>query len=94
MQTPIILTDPDALRELIRSTLLELLPTTPPATNSVPQLMTMAETCREFGVSKTTLGEWRKNGIVPFVRLGRRVYFERARVLEAGRSHLRYQRKG
>lgn len=94
MRTSIILTDPESLRELIRSTLLELLPTALPATEAGSDLLTMAETCREFGVSKTTLGEWRKNGIVPFVRLGRRVFFERAKVLEAGRSHLRYQRKG
>jgi excisionase family DNA binding protein len=95
MQNLLILADsPEAFRMLLLNILAEILPPAPPATDASSQLLTIAETCREFGVSKTTLCEWRKKGIVPFVRLGRRVYCERAKVLEAGRSHLKYQRKG
>lgn len=56
------------------------------------QLLTIEDVCREFGISKTTLSEWMKNDIVPFLRLGRRVYFERAQVVAAGRKHTKYQR--
>ena len=91
MQNLVILADsPSAFRELLRSTLLELLPT-PSATVTPDSLLSMADACEELGVSKTTLTEWKKNGIVPFVRLGRRIYFERAKVLDAGRSHAKYQ---
>ncbi|WP_400193142.1 helix-turn-helix domain-containing protein [Hymenobacter sp. B81] len=57
--------------------------------------MSIPDVCREFGISKTTLSEWKNKGLVPFVRLGRRVYFERAAILEAGKRHTKYQhRKG
>ena len=61
----------------------------PPATD---HLLTKEQACREFGVSKTTLTEWMKAGIVPFIRLGRRVYLERDQVMNAGRSHTKYKR--
>jgi excisionase family DNA binding protein len=100
----LILADsPATFRELLSDTLRELLPgmTGQPATAGAPDgatspLLTMREACAAFGISKTTLSDWKKRGIVPFIRLGRRVYFERERVLEAGRTHQRYQhnRKG
>ncbi|ALD21324.1 helix-turn-helix domain-containing protein [Hymenobacter sp. DG25A] len=93
MQNPMILSDRDSIRELLRNLLIELLPTAPAATDATAsELLTMAEACQEFGVSKTTLTQWRKSGIVPFIRLGRRVLFERGKVLEAGRSHTKYTR--
>ena len=55
-------------------------------------LFTKEEACRQFGVSKTTLTQWMKAGIVPFIRLGRRVYLERDQVMAAGRSHTKYKR--
>lgn len=85
---------PEAFRDLIRTTLMEILPPAllqPALASPSDALLTITEACREFGISKTTLTEWKKKGIVPFIRLGRRVYFERAAVLEAGRTHQRYQ---
>jgi excisionase family DNA binding protein len=82
---------PEAFRELLRATIAELLPVALPTTTnpSADALLTTAEACREFGISKTTLSEWKKKGIVPFVRLGRRIYFERDKVLAAGRARVR-----
>jgi len=104
MANLLILADsPATFRELLGDTLRELLPSMagslPPAfapTEARESLMTMREACAAFGISKTTLTDWKKRGIVPFVRLGRRINFERERVLEAGRKHQRYQhnRKG
>lgn len=103
MQNLMILADsPATFRELLSETLRELLPhgtaqlTPTMSSDGAGALLTMQEACTAFGISKTTLTDWKKRGIVPFIRLGRRVYFERERVLEAGRSHQRYQhnRKG
>ncbi|MGY2132282.1 helix-turn-helix domain-containing protein [Hymenobacter sp. HD11105] len=79
-QNLLILSSPDTVRELLCNLLTELLSAAPAAPDAAAlELLTMVETCREFGVSKTTLTEWRKAGVVPFVRLERRVYFEGAR---------------
>lgn len=97
--TPLLLLadSADTLRDLLRPLFEEFLATTKaqslPSTPDV--LMSINDVCQEFGISKTTLTEWKNKGLVPFVRLGRRIYFERAAILEAGRSHTKYQqRKG
>lgn len=51
------------------------------------QLLTKEEVCQEFGISLNTLTEWMKEGTVPFLRYGRRVYFEWPCLLAAGRAH-------
>ena len=56
------------------------------------QLLTIEEAAQLLNVSKTTISEWKKNGIIPFIRLGKRVYFERSKLLQAGRNHEKYQR--
>ena len=83
-----------ALRELMPNAAAHLTPAVAP--EGAGKLLSMREACEAFGISKTTLTDWKKRGIVPFIRLGRRIYFERERVLEAGRAHQRYQhnRKG
>ena len=101
MQNLMILADsPATFRELLNDALRELLPVavgqhTPAVTaeGTGGKLLTMREACETFGISKTTLSDWKKRGLVPFIRLGRRVYFEREKVLEAGRAHQRYQHK-
>lgn len=53
----------------------------------VKRLATKEEVCQEFGISLNTLTEWMRDGTVPFLRYGRRVYFEWPRLLDAGRCH-------
>ena len=91
-----VLTDhPDAVPEWIEA-IVKRVVSQMTAGNVAPtpanELLTKEQACREFGVSKTTLTEWMKAGIVPFVRLGRRIYFERDQVMAAGRSHTKYKR--
>ncbi|MBF9238389.1 helix-turn-helix domain-containing protein [Hymenobacter sp. BT683] len=94
MSNLIILADsPEAFREFLRDTFAEIMAPGAPKVDGPDSLLTKTEACREFGISLTTLTEWQKNGIVPFVRLGRRIYFERSKMLEAGRSHTRYQHR-
>ena len=93
MSQLIILADsPDALRKLLEEVLsdLKLNPQTSTAEDS---LITTDEACRLLSISKTTLCEWKKNGQIPYVKLGKRIYFEKAKLIEAGRSHEKYQRK-
>lgn len=99
----ILADSPATFRELLSETLRELMPNAAAHLTSAvapegasSKLLNMREACEAFGISKTTLTDWKKRGIVPFIRLGRRIYFERERVLEAGRAHQRYQhnRKG
>ena len=82
----------DAFEQLLSEAIKRALPATGSA-QPVIQLHTKEEVCEEFGISLTTLTEWMKDGIVPFLRYGRRVYFERHSLLEAGRSHVKYQRR-
>ena len=85
----------DSLRDLLRPLFEEFFaaPTAHSSPTAPDTLMSIIDVCREFGISKTTLTEWKNKGLVPFVRLGRRVYFERAAILEAGRSHTKYQHR-
>ena len=57
------------------------------------KLLTSAEACALFGVSKTTLIDWRKRDLVPFLRLGKKIRFEESAVREAARAHSKFQRK-
>jgi excisionase family DNA binding protein len=40
------------------------------------RLMTIHEVCDFLHVTKATLGVWRKEGRIPYHRIGRRVYFK------------------
>lgn len=57
------------------------------------RLYTKDEICHELNISKTTLTAWMNDNKVPFLRLGRRIYFQKHLVLEAGRTHQKYQRR-
>lgn len=57
------------------------------------RLYTKEEICEELDISKTTLTSWMNDNKVPFIRLGRRIYFQKHLVLEAGRTHQKYQRR-
>lgn len=47
------------------------------------QLLTGQELCKFLAVSEPTLWKWRKNGKVPFVRIGGQVRFDRNKVIAA-----------
>ena len=90
----IILADsPETFEELFLKTFAKMIPPGTSKVDGPDSLLTKTDACREFGISLTTLTEWQKNGTVPFIRLGRRIYFERSMVLEAGRKHTRYQHR-
>ena len=71
MAQVIILTDsPEAFEELLLKAFAKMVTPGAPKVDGPDSLLTKTETCREFGISLTTLTEWQKNGTVPFIRLG------------------------
>jgi hypothetical protein len=88
----IVADSPESFRDLIRSVVAEFFPANPTVTSAAPDgLMSKEDVCREFSITLTTLTEWMKKGLIPFLRFDRRVYFERAAILEAGRNHTKYK---
>ncbi|MFC2125549.1 helix-turn-helix domain-containing protein [Bacteroidota bacterium] len=52
------------------------------------KMMTIQETARFLDVSKVTLHNWKKNGKLPYLRLGKRVFFSQKEILEAMKSNV------
>lgn len=46
-------------------------------------LIKTEEACKLLGVTKVTLLDWRKKGLVPFLKLNSRVYYKRSELLAA-----------
>ncbi|KAA3437140.1 helix-turn-helix domain-containing protein [Rufibacter hautae] len=49
-------------------------------------LLTVKEAATLLYVTETTIHAWKKNGIIPFHRKGRRVYFKRSELLASLKS--------
>ena len=47
------------------------------------QLLTINEACQIFKVSKVTIHKWKKNKILPFHRIGRKIYFKRSELINS-----------
>lgn len=43
------------------------------------------EVCKILNISKVTLTEWRRRGLIKYHKIGSRVFFNRAEILETGR---------
>jgi excisionase family DNA binding protein len=56
------------------------------------KMMTIQETAEFLDVSKVTLHNWKKNGKLPYLRLGKRVFFSQKEIVEAMKSNV-YHRK-
>lgn len=50
---------------------------------TAPQILTQEAACKELGVSRSTLIQWRKEGRVPYHRQGRRIFFDRVELLQS-----------
>lgn len=42
---------------------------------SLPKMLKVKDVAKKFGVSRQTIYEWRKNGLLPSFNIGRSVYF-------------------
>ena len=52
-------------------------------TKAQKELLSVKELCVWLGISISTLNNWKAAAIIPFHRLGKRVFFKRAEILEA-----------
>lgn len=57
-------------------------------------LLSPAETCKLFNpvISKVTLHEWTKQGLIPAYRMGGRVYYNYAEVIDSAKRIRKYDR--
>lgn len=46
-------------------------------------LLNIVEACQLLKVSKVTIHKWKKNKILPFHRIGRKIYFKRSEVIDS-----------
>jgi len=78
---------PEQLRELITNAILELIqsknlgPETAP-NDGLRDLNTPKKTAEYFGVTKPCLHSWNEKGIINSHKIGGRVYYKRADILE------------
>lgn len=58
------------------------------------RLLSPAETCKLFSptISKVTLYEWTKQGLIPSYRIGGRVYYNYAEVIESAKRIRKFDR--
>jgi excisionase family DNA binding protein len=90
MQTVLITLNELDLQALLRNTIEEVLSkTTQPATDKAThsdRLLSIEEVCTLLKISKPTLHNWKREGRLPFHRMGAKVYFKEAEVMEAMKS--------
>lgn len=52
-----------------------------PATDAEPELLTVEQAAALLDVTEHTIHEWKRRGLLPFLKLGSRTYFKRAELL-------------
>lgn len=73
----------DKIRECIRE---ELQAQNPVKEHDPEELLTFEQTREIFHVSRPTLHRWKREGKIPFERMGGRIYFKRGAVMAAMKS--------
>jgi len=68
----------DLISQCVQECLQEHLIQAPPEEET---LLTVEEIAEYLGVSKVTIYSWKKEGKLPFYRMGRRVYFKKSEIL-------------
>ena len=57
----------------------------PPQT-PIEELMTIEEVTKFLNVSKVTIHKWKKQKLIPFHRIGRRIYFKKQELINSMHS--------
>jgi len=45
------------------------------------ELLTIKEVCEQFKISRTTLSNWRKKGLIEYIKIGRNIYFKKSAIM-------------
>jgi excisionase family DNA binding protein len=80
----------DDFRSFIQDAISEILADSQTATPPTPQperLLNIEDVCSLLQISKPTLHNWKREGWLPFHRIGSKVYFREREVLEAIKTH-------
>ena len=71
--------DENILKSLIRDQLESLIP----KAQADNKMLNASEVCSMLGIHPSTLNQWKKQGKIPYKRLGKRVFFNRDEVLRS-----------
>lgn len=84
------------VRAVVRHELDRHIPTGPTATGAAPadELLSIVEAAALLGVTKQTVHEWKRRGLLKYHKLGSRSYLKRADVLAALQGHQRTHKPG
>lgn len=58
------------------------------------EILEVDDVCRMFGVSRTSVYQWRRSGKVPSYHRGRRVYFKKSELLRFRKDEIEVQERG
>ncbi len=82
----------EELKELIKSSLQEVIAENEPIKQR-KELLTFKEVTSLLGISASTLNNWKRDGKIPFHRIGGRIFFKYAEIVEtlesSGNTRLR-----
>ncbi|OJJ14597.1 hypothetical protein BKI52_41930 [marine bacterium AO1-C] len=84
LSTKIIVMSPDELTILIEEAVEKALLDC--GIKKEEDLMKIDELCEWLRVSKATVNNWKSEGLIPFYRLGSRIYFKKSEVIDAAVS--------
>ncbi|MFN7652166.1 MAG: helix-turn-helix domain-containing protein [Cyclobacteriaceae bacterium] len=55
--------------------------------NGTDRLIPNADFIREYGISKETAKKWRQQNYLPFIKIGRKIFYDEKDVIAAFRNH-------
>lgn len=73
----------DDLQNLVKNCLSVSLKDLNPVDSNDDELLTIDEVQKLFKVSRVTIYNWRKKGLLPFYQIQSRIYFKRRELLES-----------
>ena len=76
----------DELKKELISVIREELDISPKTNPPQEAFIKSDEVCRILKVSKVTLTDWRKRGLIKYHKIGSRVFFKRSEILDAGKE--------
>jgi len=84
-QNSIVVLNSNELQTLIRQTLSELLNKQSDNKNPEPAetLLKIDDVAELFKVTKLTVHNWKKQGLLPFRQIGKRIFYEKNEVMES-----------
>jgi len=78
----VIVISPYQLSELIKESITEALSGLKKEDAPEDKLMNSAQVCEYLGIAESTLSKYKRTGVIPFVRFGKSVRFDRAKIDE------------